>query len=407
MTTAPGEATDGAAARPLALGSALVALGLAVGQVLGYLLNVVGARLLGPEAYGALGALLGLLLIGNVLPLAVQTVTARRVATGEGDRADDVPLGVGLGTLESLAVLLVTPLLAMALRIDAVAVAALALAFLPLTVSGVALGLEQGRERFRAVGVSYAVLGATRSGAALAVLVAGGGVREVALGILVGSWAGWAAVAVLARMDRPSRRRPARDAVRETAKVGHALLAMFVFTSLDVLLARLLLGDEASGQYAAGAILIKVAFWLPQAVAVAAFARLSTGEPGALRRAALLVGGLGAAATLGAAVVGPPVVRAVLGPAYVVAAASPGLFVLAGSLQALAYLLVMGRLAQQDHSAVWVVWAGTAVLVLLARFVATSPAALAWCVAASAALVCLGGLVLPPRAPAASAGAAE
>jgi O-antigen/teichoic acid export membrane protein len=394
-------ASDGAttpAARPLAVGSAVVALGLGVGQVLGYLLNVVGARVLGPAAYGELGALLGLLLIGNVLPLAVQTVTARRVATSDGSRADDVPLGVVLGLGETLAVLLVTPLLALVLRLDGVAVAALAVAFLPLSVSGVALGLEQGRQRFRALGVSYAVLAAARSGLALVVLVASGGVRAVAHAILLGSWFGWVAVAALSRMDRPSRRRPARDGIRETGRVGHALLAMFVFTSLDVLLARVILPDEASGQYAAGAILVKVAFWLPQAVAVAAFARLSTGAPGELRRAAGLVAGLGACATVLAAVVGPPVVRAVLGRAYDVAAGAPAVFVLAGSLQALAYLLLMGRLARQDHSAVWAVWGGTATLVVIARLLATDPLSLAWCVVGSAALVCLGGALLPQRA---------
>jgi hypothetical protein len=55
----------------------------------------------------------------------------------------------------------------------------------------------------------------------------------------------------------------------------------------------------------------------------------------------------------------------------------------------------MGRLARQDHTAVWAVWAGTAVLVLLARFVATSPESLAWCVVLAAGLVCLGGVALP------------
>lgn len=385
-----------AAARGLAVGSAVVALGLAVGQVLSYLVNVVGARALGPHEYGELGAVLGLLLIGSVLPLAVQTVVARRVATAQGERRLDLALGARLGLVEAAGALLLTPLLAWGFRLDAVAVAMIALSFLPLTTTAVALGLEQGRQRFPALAVTYAVVAATRSGLALLVLATGGGVRAVGVATVAGSLLGWLAAAALARLPLASRHRPAGDAVRETVRVGHALLAMFVLTSLDVLLARVRLTDEGSGQYAAGGILVKIAFWLPQAVAVAAFARMSTGDRRQVGRAAVLVGGLGALAALTAWLLGPTVVPWVLGPDYTVAAGSPAVFVLAGSLQALAYLLLMGRLARQDHSAVWAVWGGTAVLVGLAWLLADTPLSLAWCVVSSATVVCLGGL-LPVR----------
>ena len=60
--------------------SVLVALTAANG--LGYLLTVVASRRLGPEGYGALAALLGLVLVGNVLALGLQAVVARRVVAG-------------------------------------------------------------------------------------------------------------------------------------------------------------------------------------------------------------------------------------------------------------------------------------------------------------------------------------
>ena len=70
-----------------------VVVGLAAGNGLGYLLNLVASRRLGPDGYGALAALLGVILVGNVLALALQAVVARRtvVARGPGttDQASD------------------------------------------------------------------------------------------------------------------------------------------------------------------------------------------------------------------------------------------------------------------------------------------------------------------------------
>ena len=57
---------------------------MAVANGLGYALNLVASRLLGPTDFGALGALLGVVLIGNVAALGLQTVTARVLAGTPG-----------------------------------------------------------------------------------------------------------------------------------------------------------------------------------------------------------------------------------------------------------------------------------------------------------------------------------
>src|SRR5919202_3524449 len=49
-------------------------------NVCNYAYNLVMARQLGPAAYGALGALLALVLIGSVPGVALQLVVARRTA---------------------------------------------------------------------------------------------------------------------------------------------------------------------------------------------------------------------------------------------------------------------------------------------------------------------------------------
>ena len=65
-------------------GGIAVAVGMAVANLLGYALNLVASRLLGPTGFGALGALLGVVLIGNVAALGLQTVTARVLAGTRG-----------------------------------------------------------------------------------------------------------------------------------------------------------------------------------------------------------------------------------------------------------------------------------------------------------------------------------
>ena len=68
-----------------ARGATWVAVAMAGANALGYLLNLVASRVLGPTAFGALGALLGLVLIGNVVALGLQTVTARVLASSPED----------------------------------------------------------------------------------------------------------------------------------------------------------------------------------------------------------------------------------------------------------------------------------------------------------------------------------
>ncbi len=383
--------------RALLGSSALLAVGLAVGQVLGYAVNVVGARLLGPAAFGELGALLNVLLIGNVVSLAVQAVVARRAARGDdGAALGRVALAAAL--VEGVLALVAVPVLAVVLHLGLLPLAALALAFVPLTLTGLALGTAQGAERFAALSTQYALAAVLRSGLALVAVVVTRSVTITAIAILVGSIAGWFAVRPLGPVAHPTRGPVERAMAAETGRAALALLAMFTLTSIDVLLARALLNPEDAGQYAAGAILAKVAFWLPQAVVVAVFPRLANGERGALRRALLLLCGLGAVEVAVAAAIGARAVPLLLGPGYDVVAASAAVFVLSGVMLSLAYLVLYDRLAADDPRAAVLVWAAVVVLVVLVVTVGrTSPVSVAWCVVASATLLTSAGAVLRAR----------
>lgn len=375
----------------------MLAAGLAVGQLLGYAVNVVGARVLGPPSFGELGALLNILLIGNVVSLAVQAVVARRVARGD-DRAALGRVALAAAAAETVLAVVAVPVLALVLHLGVVPLLALALAFLPLTLTGLALGTAQGAERFAALSTQYALAAALRSGLALVALVVTRSVAATAVAVLVGSVLGWFAVRPLGPVDRPRRGAVDRAMAGETGRAALALLAMFTLTSVDVLLARALLGPDDAGQYAAGAILAKVAFWLPQAVVVAVFPRLANAERGALRRALLLLSGLGAVEVLAALVAGSWAVPILLGPGYDVVAESAAVFVLAGAVLSVAYLVLYDRLAADDPRAAVLVWAAVGVLVALVATVGRgSPVSVAWCVVASATLLTLAGAVLRAR----------
>jgi O-antigen/teichoic acid export membrane protein len=66
--------------RSLRRDALVLAVGMGVANAGNYLFNVVMAFLLGPEAYGALAALLAVVLVGSVPGLALQAVVARRTA---------------------------------------------------------------------------------------------------------------------------------------------------------------------------------------------------------------------------------------------------------------------------------------------------------------------------------------
>jgi len=377
------------------LGSGVVvAAGIAVGQVLGYVLLVLGARLLGPATFGELSTLMGLLIIGAVVPLAVQTVAARRVAAAEPGA--DGPTLARLGLVTGFAVtavgLALVPVAVIALRLDVLPTVLVALTLFPLTMSGLGLGREQGAKEFATVGWLYAVLALGRTGFAVIALAVTRSVPATMLAMTVGSVLAWLVVYRSARLPWSIGRTLPRPMRTETWHTTHALLAMFVFTNADLLLARHSLSAEDAGAYAAGAIVLKIAFWLPQAVAVVVFPRLAEGDRSALVRGVLVILGLGLTVTVTVLVLGPRLLPVLLGGGYDSVVGQAWLFALAGTAEAVAYLVLFSRLAAQDRLAAVEVWAGVAVLAVTVLTVAHgSPAQIAAAVLVVATALCLVG----------------
>lgn len=398
-------ATTPAVNARLLRGAVVVTVGLGVAQLSGYAINLVAARTLGPIGFSALASLLALIAIGNVLSLGLQAVVARRLVLSKPDHRN----GVGRGALRAgagaalalgIATAVVSPLVAPLLHFGGVAgVLMVAAALVPITALGGVQGVAQGRESHARLAAVYALTGAGKAVGAIVPAILTGDTDLTMLGFAIGSLAALAVAALVVRPLVTGTRLGLPRLTSETLHASHALLALFVLVSIDVLLARFFLPPETSGLYAAGAILTKVAFWLPQTAVVVAFPRLAD-----RRRARTLGIGAAACAGLGAVVVlvaalAPDLVVAVIGgAAYEVLAPVVWLFALAGAVEAVAQYLLYSRLAVDDRRAVVAVWLAVLVLLLLVwRGPHDSITSVVVPVVLAASLLCLAGIVLSVR----------
>ncbi|HEU4396434.1 MAG TPA: hypothetical protein VFU54_01195 [Actinomycetota bacterium] len=353
---------------PLTRGGLVLAPSVGLAHGLHYAYNVAMAAVLGPAAFGALGALLALILLGSVPGIALQAMAARHTALLAEDQGDQRALwssllrlaawwGAGLAAVTVAA----SPVLAAWLHLDSpVPVLALALALAPSTFSYTSQGMLQGREAFGAFIAVGLVNAVAKLGAGLGLVAAGFGVTGAVAGAAFGTALGAAtgvlwvrhsiatAPAAAEASARGSTAPAATTLGREAAVAITGLLGLFLLTNLDVPLARHFLAAEASGLYALGAVVAKIAFWGPQFVTTLVFARLVTG--GDRRRllagsaglivasGALLAAGLASLAALGVAL-------PLLGRDYAAIGRALPLFAVLGCSLALVQLLLFEEIA--------------------------------------------------------------
>jgi O-antigen/teichoic acid export membrane protein len=353
--------------RSLPLDALVLAVAMAVANATNYGFSLVTAFLLGPAAYGALGALLALVLVGSVPGLALQAVVARRTALldREGVGAVAIPPGVAplalvnrAGVALAGATVLAGPGLVAFLHLGSgVPVLWLALALAPTPLLFAVQGLLQGRERFGALAVVMVAGAAVKLAAGVVLVAAGLGVSGALAGVAAGGLLAALAGLYLAREGAGRGAREgagggAGDLWREVGGATVGLLGLFLLANLDVLLARHYLEPAASGRYALGAVVAKIAFWAPQFVVTLVFTRLvvSADPRRLLARSALLVAGFGGLLAGGLAVavrLGLDVPA--LGQGYEGLGPLLPLFAALGTGQALVQLLLFEGIATRDR----------------------------------------------------------
>ena len=353
---------------------------MAVMNVATYAFQMIAARLLGPTPYGAVASLMALLMVVAVLQLGLQATGARRISA-EPEHVGQIErmvlrvtyrAALGLGLL----MLALSPVVHTVLRLDSIVPALLlAVAAVPLTIMGGQSGVLQGERRWLSLAGVYLAMGLARVVVGTACIVVSPSESAAMLGVTLAMFApavvGWLALRRPGLHSRDAERHSdehtGRLVVRETGAASLALLAFFVLSNLDIVVARNVLDDREAGLYAAGLILAKAVLFLPQFVVVVAFPAMST--PAQRRRALLrsltLVALLGVLCTLAAWLLSGVAMVFVGGAEYADVESRLWVFAVLGTLLAMLQLLVYSVLARRGTRTTYLVWLAVVALVVL------------------------------------------
>ena len=348
--------------------AALVSVAYLGANALAYVFTVLAARLLAPAAFGELAALLGVLLVGTVPATGLQTAAALHLGGTPNGRTTAVLARLHAAALVTALVVVATgvlaagPLTALLHLPDAGAVVWLVALLLPSTLVSGYQGILQGTGRYGRLAAVNGFLGLAKLVGGTAGLVVGGTPTAALAGMTVAAVA--AALVGWLCCGRPGLSRGLRAPLAAALRASGALLGFVLLLNLDLLLARHHLTAVHAGEYAVGAIVAKVAFWLPQGVGVVLLPRLAdeTHRRQVLPAALALVGGVGAVLAPAVAALGSAALPLVGGSAYGDALRSATwLFACLGTLLALAQLLLYSGIAASDRLAVGAVWGAAAI----------------------------------------------
>ena len=232
-----------------------------------------------------------------------------------------------------------------------------------VVVGSASMGIAQGREEHTKLSIAFIANGVGRAIGGIIGVVVLQSVTGVGIGILIGCAVG---AGISYRLICPRTfSSKLRDGISiEFGHVAHALIVLFTLTNIDVLLARIFLTEDLSGEYSVGVLLAKIAFFLPNAIIIVLFPKMTAGGSS---RAVYLATGLtalfGLIITLVSIFAGDLVIGILGGSQYRDLGSEAWLFALEGSAFALVQVLLYARLAAQDRRAVLAVWGALVVLV--------------------------------------------
>lgn len=309
-STAAPAAASSPTSRHAALLRALAApllLAVVVQNVGNLALHAVLGRFLTPDQYGALGTVLSLMVLLTVPLSALQAAASKAAAAGPAtpdvqrrSRRNLLVVSVSVGVVVCLLSPIPTAAFHLTGSIDALLLGPfVGISIVLAVLRGRLLGLDQ-RRGVRAVAATFVISTVARLAIAFGALSTFGTTAAIAA-TLVGEClaVGYAALALKPTTAASSR--PAGTHVwlhaGDVGWSGLAIGGLFLFTTVDLFLARHFLGGEASGGYVAAATIAKTLLALPAAALAAAYPRMvaagrGTGRVPELRRTGIVVAGL-------------------------------------------------------------------------------------------------------------------
>ena len=324
-----------------------------------FVFHIVISRLLGPDRYGALGALLTVVLVLSVPLAAVQAAVTRAIAI-RGD--EPVPLRQMVtrasiaGVLGMAVLIALSPALAGFLHLGSpTPVLMLALWIPPALVGAVLQGVLVGRLRFTPFAVAMLVGGgAARLLFGVLLVEAGYGVVGAMLANVL------ATVVTLGVVAWPLRRefRSVQHLYTRLLALSDGLAALLalggfsVFAGIDTFLVRHLLASHPAGLYAAAATGSRIALFAPGAFVILVFPRFAATHGRGPEARRLLVQSMGVVVVIGFVVAGTivalpgPLVHILFGNGFSGSAGTIGILAVEAAVLGVIGLLVYFHLAR-------------------------------------------------------------
>lgn len=379
----------------------LVAVSMLTMSVVTYAFNLVAARWLIPAEFGALTALLSIILISNVVALGIQAAIARQIAT-QPEQAQAIikttsrvaiAIALMIGAAVALFSLVFTPLL----NLDSHwPVIFCGMMMVPLTIMGAQAGIAQGSDRWGQLSLIYLASGTGRLvGGTLGMLVLPTATGAM-IGLALGGWLPVIAGIGLMRSHATAPMESRKPLVAEAFTASIVLFAYFTLSNLDALLARSVFDEHNSGIYAAGLIMTKSALFLPQFVSVVFFPMLARDAGHRSRITAVsMVAVFGFIATAGVALLPKLALILVGGDKYSEIMNKLWIFAGTGTVLAIVYVLVFDALARRFRGVSAILWLTTFAIVGIAMWLDLRTWQLSVVVAITSGIGAFALLVLP------------
>ncbi|TFC17336.1 oligosaccharide flippase family protein [Cryobacterium glucosi] len=364
-------------------GGTALAVAMIVANAGNYVLNLFLGRVLTPAEFSDANLMVTLMLTITSIALCLQLVAARFVGiydeSGEPDRSDRLArtlrgYALGAGILTGAILAGGSTLWSQVFHTASFWPFVILGAGMPFyLVQSVGRGVMQGRLRFPGLATSFVVEMVVRLGCGVALVALGFGVNGATIGLTASFVATWLAVKLLARTG-PGLTGTAPDLVTVrsyAALVSVLLIGQIIANNSDVLVAKAFFSPDAAGIYAAIALVGRAVFFLAWSVATVVFPvvarrHASGGDTGSLLTGGIAaVAGIGAACTLGALVLGGPVLGFILGPAYGDLSAPLAAYAGMTTLFAVANLVASHELSQGRNTQSWLLFGASVVQLVL------------------------------------------
>ena len=394
------------------VGSGLgVLVGFGLWNLGNYAFFLLAGRILGPKDYGLVAALLSVALVIQT-PFMSFAGALARVVGGRVDRGAGI---YALALRRALPATIVTGAGVALIIVVAGAVddsiptgplLATEATLLPAAILPLALGQLQGEREFGRFAIGMASFGLPRP-VALAVLAALGlGIYAALLGTAVTAFIA-TAVAVGFTIG-PARAAPADPGAAPWRAFSGSLVpfavgiaAISALTNVDVVAAKLALGGDDAGLFAAAAILAKSVLVVPQAIVTVALPRVAARHSAGRPTSPLLAAATGVAVAASllivavAAILADPIMRITFGDEFADGAQVLAEFTAVSALMGLLIVLLYHQLALGSYGFAWVLVAAAVLQVaLLAAFHGSAEAIIA-VDAVVATLALLGHELMP------------